>query len=139
MSGKWTPGPWEVGPLDGKYYGTIVYLGDRTGVRVWDHGMSFEPSVRQLAEYGITDWRAATREERYDVTCDTHYETAQDLADAHLVAAAPTLAEALEAAVDVMDAALVWHTHVLSEAIKVDFAAALSEARAALAKARGEQ
>lgn len=94
---KYEPG--EVRPLGGKYYGTRVDIGHTT-VTVWDHTGNSRPSDRELEDYGIADWDAATREQRFDITCDSHYETQEDYDLARLLAAAPRLAAALKTCAD---------------------------------------
>jgi len=105
MKAKPTAGPWRVLPLKGKHYGTLVELSNGTTITVWGtggdgfHTLSCDPedgaypSERELAGWegtpGDADWR--------DRFCDTHWESAGDLANARLIAAAPDLLDALRA------------------------------------------
>lgn len=80
---SYTPGPWVIEPLKGKYYGTRVLLGGGV-IEVWTGGTRPpEPSKREIAD-GWTD----------DMGMD-HVESAEDYANARLIAAAPELLAAL--------------------------------------------
>jgi hypothetical protein len=112
---KHTKGLWAVLPLEGKYYGTKVQVGENT-IEVWtpDH-FNFKPSERQIAE-------------GYDPKTDghDHVEDERSLANASLIAAAPDLLEALRAMQPEKYA-----LHKLSAEI-------LAQAESALKKAKGE-
>ena len=82
---KHTPGPWEVAPLAGKYYGTKVLLGN-AHIEVWTSGTRpLKPSAREIA----SGWN-----EDYGMD---HVESEEDFATAQLIAAAPELLAALSA------------------------------------------
>lgn len=83
-------------PLDGKYYGTEVSVG-HAYFTIWDHSVDSPPSRRELAAYGVTeDWDSVPDDTKYDIICDSHYESTRDFELACLVAAAPELRAALQ-------------------------------------------
>ncbi len=116
---KFTPGPWKVRPLIGKYYGTEVEIGEwHNGVHavyglvnVWTGGS--KPSIREISG-GWTE----------DCGMD-HVETEEDFANARLIAAAPEMYEALKAC---LEKGAKWHP---CDPVVVN-------ARAILAKIEGE-
>ena len=117
MSGH-TPGPWEIEPLQGKYYGTRILL-DSGVIEVWTDGSRPpKPSEREIAD----GWTP-------DVGMN-HVESEEDYANARLIAAAPELLEALRALYKVLEPA------------EGDFSKAeqfaMELARAAIRKATGE-
>jgi hypothetical protein len=77
--------PWKVAPLEvRKYYGTKIL--DSQGeevMSVWDHDAWGEnlPSRREIEKWGPS----FTMEKWNDYICDTHYESARDLAYAECV------------------------------------------------------
>ena len=82
---KHVSGPYEVLPLDGKYYGTVLRIGMHT-FSVWAINYEdFKPSSRELA-------RGWEPEDGTD-----HVEDERTYHTALLLAAAPDLLEALEA------------------------------------------
>lgn len=87
-----TPGPWVIEPRVDKYYGTNVLTADGKYVcEVWTHSVETRPiSSREFQNYG-----PFTEEELDEWTCDSHYETARDYANARLIAAAPEMLAAL--------------------------------------------
>lgn len=90
-----TPGPWTVGPLEGKYYGTEIIDAEGGDVcRVWDHDRG-EPVLSEREE---RTHKFESDADRNEWMCDTHFETQQDYEIACLIAAAPGMSEALEKA-----------------------------------------
>ena len=84
---KHTPGPWEIEPLQGKYYGTRILL-DSGVIEVWTGGSRPQkPSEREIAD----GWTP-------DVGMD-HVESEEDYANACLISSAPELLDACEAAI----------------------------------------
>ena len=79
-------------PLDGKYYGTKIFLdygnGDNSVFVLWDSG-NYQPSIRQLEYMGYTkaQWDAnemvpdgwgedtMTPIRQLDIVCDSHFES----------------------------------------------------------------
>ena len=79
-----TPSGWSLEDLGGKYYGTIVKLGNNR-ITVWG-GRKCQPSVRELenedpSQYGGYD------EMLREIMCDGHYEDVGDYSDALLIVA----------------------------------------------------
>ena len=72
-----------------------------------------------------TDWIAHVH------TQSTESDIPRDVSNAHLIAAAPELLDALESAADELDSIMDWHG--------IGHPAVLRDARAAIAKARGTQ
>lgn len=72
-------GTWEVLPLEGKYYGTEVAVGDDCIIKLWGDSRNHDPSPREVAT-----WDPGSKRE--DVICDSHYETVADLATAEHIA-----------------------------------------------------
>ena len=117
-----TPGPWKVLPLRGKYYGTEIAIGRNGGkIVVWtcDEGET-RPSFRELAEGWDEDYG-------FD-----HVETAECCANAHLIAAAPELYEALAEAAAELELLATFSRNVDATADVI------TRAGRALAKARGQ-
>lgn len=118
---KHTPGPWEIAPIACKYYGTEINLPDGNRITVWTPDRYADPfaSVREV-ENG---WEP---EDGHD-----HVEDVRSYANARLIAAAPTLLQALrgtEFALVVAD----------GYEDKTDMSDLLGTVRAAIAKATGE-
>ncbi len=111
---KHTPGPWNILPLEGKYYGAEIEIGENS-VKVWTPNYSASPfaSVREIAN----GWEP---EDGRD-----HVEDVQSYANACLIAAAPELLEALEK-IALAASATVCNTDWIA-----------GHARDAIAKARG--
>lgn len=84
---KYTPGPWTIEPLlEGKkYYGTIISLPSGGLIEVWTSGSgNWEASIREKKNGWEPDYGA------------DHVESAEDYANAKLIAAAPEMASLLE-------------------------------------------
>jgi len=112
---KHTPGPWEIEPLQGKYYGTRILL-DSGVIEVWTDGSRPQkPSEREIAD----GWTP-------DVGMD-HVESEEDYANACLISAAPELLDALRGLI----------RHIGTTAMYQD-APEFNAARAAIRKATGE-
>lgn len=131
--------PGEVLDLAGKYYGTRVDIGHTT-VTVWDHSEHTQPSRRELDNNGHKgrEWDELSRDERFDITCDTHYETQADYDLARLIAAAPKLLATLESAVDAINGVLIYHGYAISTPARKALTEASKAAQAAIAEAKGE-
>ena len=111
---SYTKGPWKLNPLEGKYYGSKVAIGD-SFVSVWGSNVNdFSVSKREIEE----GWEP-------EVGWD-HVERQEDYANALLIAAAPDLLEALQDALSAL------------EVCGRDFDHAIGKARAAIEKAKGE-
>lgn len=85
--------PWQVSPLQGKYYGTDIVDADGCDVcRIWDHDRdgpdANRPSARELAKYGPFGSDAERDEFWREYCCDSHYESVGDLAVAEFIVAA---------------------------------------------------
>lgn len=94
-------GTWEVLPLEGKYYGTEVAVGDDCIIKLWGDSRNHDPSPREVAT-----WDPGSKRE--DVICDSHYETVADLATAeHIATFNPQTVLALLADYERMKEALV--------------------------------
>lgn len=90
----YTPGPWELLPLQGKYYGSTVRIGEGE-VRVWQPlGTKYAPSIREI-ENG---W---TPEYGFD-----HVETQESFATALLISKAPALLAQLSDLVEIVEQAI---------------------------------
>lgn len=139
--------PWEdefwqgsgVLPLGGKYYGTVVNVG-HTSIRVWDHLFHETPSRRQLDDYGHEgrEWDDLDQEEKWDITCDSHYETQADYDLALKIAALPQLISALD---DLISEATFIRKHyqgTLPDSLLKGLGVTLDAARDAMAQAYGE-
>lgn len=122
MSTKFTPGPWEAD-------GTLVWAKEQhSAPALW--GAKREYSDGRLHADG-------RRRDCYGPLCDTndgeYVESRNPEADAHLIAAAPDLYEALLTAIAEVDAVA---PELPKFTARLD--AAVDQFRAALAKARGE-
>lgn len=87
----------QLGPLEGKYYGTKVVIEDETNfsggwVMIWIMG-DYEPSRRELEGYELQEdgrWTITVEDEgetyidEYEI-CDSHYETKDALRIAELL------------------------------------------------------
>ena len=62
-------------PLEGKYYGTEIDVGDTGLIEIWGVDKTGEPSQRELDTWG---------DEEGDI-CDSHYEDAGDLKVASVI------------------------------------------------------
>lgn len=115
---KHSEGPWRVLPLDGKYYGTQVEVGDGL-ITVWtpNHYACPFASSREIA----LGWQP---EDGHD-----HIEDVQSYANACLIAAAPDLLAALTDVIGWVPMGEAWHTDEADRAVK--------RAREAIAKANG--
>jgi hypothetical protein len=115
-----TPGPWEVEPLEPgrKYYGTKVRLNADSVVEVWTNSGPMKASEREIAN----GWEP---DHGFD-----HVESATDLANARLIAAAPELLEALKQLLD--------YTAACEGMLNASEAGQCKKARAAIAKAEGK-
>lgn len=114
---KHTPGPWHIEPLNGKYYGTRVILGNGV-IEVWTSGSRpLEPSEREIADGWTPDFG-------FD-----HVESAEDYANACLISAAPELLDALREMI----------ADANGEATFEQRCGLLDRARAAIRKATGEE
>jgi hypothetical protein len=89
---EFTPGPWTISPLWGKYYGTKVQLGKHE-ITVWTSEYQ-EASVREK-ENGWTP----------DYGMD-HVEDIVSYANACLIAAAPSMYEALQSFIEAVEFSL---------------------------------
>jgi hypothetical protein len=110
-----TPGPWQVGELNGKYYGTDVLT-----------------ESGELIVYRLGSSDTAPSERATPNGYDGHYERAETLANARLIAAAPDLLAALKALV----AGVERDDNPLDEGHFQD-SPEMEDARAAIAKAEG--
>lgn len=113
------PGPWNIRPLNGKYYGTKISVGENS-ITVWTPSYHAKPfaSVREI-ENG---W---TPEDGQD-----HVEDVESYSNALLIAAAPDLLEALVKMLEQFNENMTGIVH--------DEMQAVVTARLALAKALGE-
>jgi hypothetical protein len=116
---SYTKTPWKLTPLEGKYYGSKVVIGD-SFVDVWgSNRKDYSVSKREIED----GWEP-------DLGYD-HVERQEDYANALLIAAAPDLYEALEAMVTVAERDG-WMQAVSGRQL------ILWDAKVALSKARGE-
>ncbi len=79
-----TPGPWEIEPLDGKFYGTSI---EPVGVDIW---CSQKQRLGKPSERELERWRPGEFE-----ICDSHYEDIAEYANARLIAASRKMLKAL--------------------------------------------
>lgn len=115
-----TPGPWNIMPLRGKYYGTEISLGENH-ITVWTPNHCAEPfaSVREI-ENG---WMPEDGQD--------HVEDVESYSNALLISAAPDLLAALREL-------LTYFNEDLASIMNDELLAVLA-ARTAIAKALGEQ
>lgn len=120
-----TPGPWVLEPLHGKYYGSVVRIG-QGAVRVWlPMSMTYEASEREIAN----GWEP---DHGFD-----HVETQESYATACLIAQAPGLFAQLSDLVEIVEAAIAAGDWKVDGCCDPDLT--LQKARVVLAKAGGKE
>jgi hypothetical protein len=77
---------WQVLPLEGKHYGTLIEIGGVGHIKVWVHE-SRVPSARQLEDWGMTLEEARAE----GMMCDDHFESQSDYDLSCRIAALPQL------------------------------------------------
>lgn len=115
---KHTPGPWNILPLEGKYYGAEIEIGEYS-IKVWtpDYLASPFASVREIAN----GWEP---ENGHD-----HVEDVRSYANACLISAAPELLAVLE---ELSECADYWGEYDVPFGI-------VDRIKSVLMKARGEK
>lgn len=90
---QFNPLPWQIDPLNGKYYGTTI--SDSNGeivCKIWNHKYDDPdgnyPSDRQIKEWEPFESPKDREEVIREMRCDTHYESTGDYAAALLILSA---------------------------------------------------
>ena len=77
--------PWQIRPLEGKYYGTVISGPNDVEIKLWGNLRTWELSEREWAAHGPFETPEDKAEFEREWKCDSHFEDAGDLALARAI------------------------------------------------------